>query len=434
MAMSDIKCHMPRTETERAETNVTVSLLPAIADEHITNLPPVPDSRSQSENLHAPVEQTRGIESRSLEHSPWVIPFLAKIPVLRELEKAAAIQQRELSEYKIPNHSLPPKIRDFIRYNGSTASPTIAAVFTTVLAIGGAVNIALSASGGASDLTVATTLGIFVASTSCAVVGLFGSYLRSLHRFLSATENPKIARGFEKYPYFFVDAHGNLHFTSYKPRYFKEPVLSTAHGVTGLTEGIRRLDEAIGTVLDHVYFRFGWPYVLGMTRLPFLGYASLGEKSDLRPGQKVLELACGAIPWHRVYTGKLGSEGSYVASDGHAGALHDCSRVSRALDLCSRILRLRGPKIEYQVINAEGELPFATASFDRVLASYIYAANVDEILRVLKPEGKLVISMGGAVGRYYGLDQAVAEGRVRTETLDGNVLIVEKVNRKDGGR
>jgi demethylmenaquinone methyltransferase/2-methoxy-6-polyprenyl-1,4-benzoquinol methylase len=116
--------------------------------------------------------------------------------------------------------------------------------------------------------------------------------------------------------------------------------------------------------------------------------------ADLRPGQRVLDIAGGTGDLAQAFARKVGSEGLVVHSDINASML----RVGR-----DRLLDA-GLVLPTVVCDAE-KLPFASESFDRVSVGFGLRnmTHKDQALaemnRVLKPGGKLLVLEFSKVAR-----------------------------------
>jgi demethylmenaquinone methyltransferase/2-methoxy-6-polyprenyl-1,4-benzoquinol methylase len=116
--------------------------------------------------------------------------------------------------------------------------------------------------------------------------------------------------------------------------------------------------------------------------------------ADLRPGQRVLDIAGGTGDLASAFARKVGSQGLVVHSDINASML----RVGR-----DRLLDA-GVVLPTVVCDAE-KLPFASASFDRVSVGFGLRnmtrkdQALAEMHRVLKPAGKLLVLEFSKVAR-----------------------------------
>lgn len=104
------------------------------------------------------------------------------------------------------------------------------------------------------------------------------------------------------------------------------------------------------------------------------------ERSGVRPGQRILDVACGTGAFARAAAPYVGSSGTVVGVDINEGML--------------AVARRRSPDIDWRQAPAEA-LPFAEHSFDHVFCQFglMFFADrelaVREMLRVLRPSGKL---------------------------------------------
>lgn len=132
------------------------------------------------------------------------------------------------------------------------------------------------------------------------------------------------------------------------------------------------------------YNRLGRRYLDAAARRAALADALLAT-ADLHPGQHLLDLASGPGLLATAAADSLGGSGLIVASD-----------IAEAQLACC------GARPNLARIAADGEhLPFATASFDRILCGLglmIFPtadAALAEMHRVLRPDGRLALSVWG---------------------------------------
>jgi ubiquinone/menaquinone biosynthesis C-methylase UbiE len=115
--------------------------------------------------------------------------------------------------------------------------------------------------------------------------------------------------------------------------------------------------------------------------------------AELRPGQRVLELACGAGRVGLQAASRVGPDGTVLCSD-FSPAMVDA--------VAERVERLGVPNVSTRVLNAEQlDLP-DDERFDAVLCRFGYMLMADpgqalrESERVLRPEGRLVAAVWGS--------------------------------------
>ena len=119
--------------------------------------------------------------------------------------------------------------------------------------------------------------------------------------------------------------------------------------------------------------------------LPFAD--AVVERGNVGPGHSVLDVACGTGFVARRAAAKVGPTGRVVGLDTNAKMLDTAKRVTAGVK----------PEIEWHEASAL-EMPFTDAEFDEVLcqqgAQFFpdIAKGIAEMLRVLKPEGRLVFS------------------------------------------
>lgn len=111
--------------------------------------------------------------------------------------------------------------------------------------------------------------------------------------------------------------------------------------------------------------------------------------ADLRPGERVLDIACGTGVAARMAFGRVGADGSVTGLDIHPGMLA-VARSATPPDIA----------IDWREGNAEA-LPFADDAFDVVLCQMGLQfvpgkiAALREMRRVLEPGGRAVINLPG---------------------------------------
>ncbi len=108
------------------------------------------------------------------------------------------------------------------------------------------------------------------------------------------------------------------------------------------------------------------------------------EQLDIRPGQRVLDVGCGTGVVTRMMAERTGVEGHVTGLDPSQAMLDQARRYSQF------------PPVAW--VAGEGEhLPFSDASFDAVTAQFSlrnmrdWSAGLQEMVRVLKPGGRLVV-------------------------------------------
>ncbi|MGN6586672.1 MAG: class I SAM-dependent methyltransferase [Solirubrobacterales bacterium] len=114
--------------------------------------------------------------------------------------------------------------------------------------------------------------------------------------------------------------------------------------------------------------------------------------ADLQPGQRVLELACGAGRVGLQAASRVGPDGTVLCSD-FSQAMVDA--------VAERIDRLGVPNVSTRVLNAEQLDLSDEERFDVVLCRFGYMLMADqpqalrESARVLRPDGRLVLAVWG---------------------------------------
>jgi ubiquinone/menaquinone biosynthesis C-methylase UbiE len=117
----------------------------------------------------------------------------------------------------------------------------------------------------------------------------------------------------------------------------------------------------------------------------------LMEMADLRPGERVLDLACGTGLVTFRAAAAVGARGSVTGTDISDGMIEQCTRVANARGLSH---------VTFQRMGAE-KVAFADASFDAVLCGlgmmYVtdFAGSIGEMFRVTRPGGRAVSAVWG---------------------------------------
>ena len=140
--------------------------------------------------------------------------------------------------------------------------------------------------------------------------------------------------------------------------------------------------------------------------VPTIGMAwatALLDVVELRPGDRVLDVACGTGVVTRLTAERVGSDGAVAGLD-----------INPAMLAVARSVPSSGAAIEWHEANAES-LPLADGSFDVVVSSLGLqfvpdkASALHEMRRVLAPDGRLAIATVGPTPSLFTiLEQALA--------------------------
>jgi SAM-dependent methyltransferase len=136
-----------------------------------------------------------------------------------------------------------------------------------------------------------------------------------------------------------------------------------------------------------VYEGFFVPALFGQWAL------RVAEALDVQSGDRVLDVACGTGVLARAVSDLIGPIGTVVGVDINDGML--------------AVARRRAPEIEWQTARAEA-LPFASGSFDAVASQFGLMffedrrAALQEMLRVLKPGGRLAVAVWASLEQSPG--------------------------------
>lgn len=139
------------------------------------------------------------------------------------------------------------------------------------------------------------------------------------------------------------------------------------------------------------------------------GAARILDAARLRPGDRVLDVACGTGVLARAAVDRMGQGGSVVGLDMNPGMLSVAEELA--------------PELDWRQGRAE-DLAFDAGTFDLVACQLSLMffedrkAAIREMLRVLKPEGRLVVTVFGSVAsipayeRMIEVYDAVSDGQV----------------------
>lgn len=139
----------------------------------------------------------------------------------------------------------------------------------------------------------------------------------------------------------------------------------------------------------------------------------VADAAGIRPGQRVLDVACGTGVLGREVASRVGSAGGVTGIDPNPGMVAVAKRIA--------------PAVEWREGVAES-LPFPDRTFDAVVSQFglMFFTNrrqaLREMLRVLKPGGRLVVAVWDALDRMpaYASEVALLEqiaGRQAADAL-----------------
>ena len=141
--------------------------------------------------------------------------------------------------------------------------------------------------------------------------------------------------------------------------------------------------------------------------------AVIAKVAGLKDGDDVLDVGCGTGVFSRHALSKVGVSGSV-----------------RGIDLSESMLgvaRSMAPGVEFQQGNAM-DLPFQDAEFDVVISSFMLMfvpepeKAVSEMMRVLRPEGRLVVGVWESVKRNPVYEKLIAIAKNRIDEEAGKSL------------
>jgi len=135
------------------------------------------------------------------------------------------------------------------------------------------------------------------------------------------------------------------------------------------------------------------------------------DAAEIGPGQRVLDVACGTGVAACEAAGRVGPDGSVTGLDRNADMLAVAGRIA--------------PAIDWRLGMAEA-LPFDDAVFDAVVSQFGLmffddrAAALKEMMRVLKPDGRLVVAVWDTLENSpgYAAVTVLLEGLFGTHVAD----------------
>jgi ubiquinone/menaquinone biosynthesis C-methylase UbiE len=169
--------------------------------------------------------------------------------------------------------------------------------------------------------------------------------------------------------------------------------------------------------LQHRVQRYGWDraastYERSWQKQLEPAQALLLEMAALRPGERVLDLACGTGLVTFRAADAVGPQGEVIGTDISEGMIEQCTRVARERGLAHATFR----RMEAEHIE------FPDGSFDAVICGlglmYVvdFAGSIREMFRVTKPVGRAVSAVWGRRGRCGWADIfEIVQRRVHTE-------------------
>jgi SAM-dependent methyltransferase len=138
--------------------------------------------------------------------------------------------------------------------------------------------------------------------------------------------------------------------------------------------------------------------------------AAVADAAEVKTGQRVLDVACGTGVLAREACRRTGATGYVAGLDPGSGML----AVARELS----------PSVDWRAGTAEA-LPFSAGTFDAVVSQFGLmfmdrVAALHEMLRVLKPDGRLVVAVWDTVQNMpaYAAELALLERRAGTRAAD----------------
>lgn len=220
---------------------------------------------------------------------------------------------------------------------------------------------------------------------------------RRLSQFLERHwEHSLLVQCWQEYRYFYF-TNGSIVFSNHRPFY-------TLCDATRFPTSYHWQDPVrmnivfavVRCIAATLYLRILWPFLINPMQFAFLGYDAAARKLNFPAGSKVLVIGCGSVPHHMRWKKKLGPQGHITALDIEPLVLKDSLRWEKVIEWIRGWFGRRR-WISTHVEGCAGEIPLPDASFDFAVAIRCYYVDVVEALRVLKPQGKLLISICGDI-------------------------------------
>lgn len=164
----------------------------------------------------------------------------------------------------------------------------------------------------------------------------------------------------------------------------------------------RHIDKAYGLNVPENYERFFVPVIAEPVAKDLIREASL------RPGERVLDVACGTGIIARLALQQVGNSGTVAGLDINPGILAVARSISKDMS------------IEWYEANAES-MPLPDESFDVVLSQLGLQfiedkpAALREMYRVLEPGGRLTLNVAGQAGRAMAILAEAMEIHISSE-------------------
>jgi SAM-dependent methyltransferase len=230
----------------------------------------------------------------------------------------------------------------------------------------------------------------------------------------------------QRYRYFYLNGD-KMVFTNAKPFFLFTGTPYERTDVEWIAYRKNRIRVALDwAIMSTFYLRFMWPFDLSPIQLAFLAYWWAPRKVGFSKGQKVLVIGSGPLPYHCWWKSRIGNDGYIVALDLDPYVNGMARAVERVFEFLRGLLLGRRFVSTYVTGNSE-DLPFACGTFDIVVAIRCYHVNFEEALRVLKPQGKLLVDDFSQVAKVDRDKQQIAENT----GLEGSIVAQKVEESKD---